>query len=126
MRRKREAGFTLIELVVAIGIITIALLPAATMRLKAAHANAAIEEREKFAILVQRLLETKVRAVPYDALTSISGVTDPETNLKYDIAFSQNATPSPSINKVTITVYPPNSPVPVDRLVTLVAREATQ
>ncbi|MBO9539998.1 prepilin-type N-terminal cleavage/methylation domain-containing protein [bacterium] len=125
MRWRHHAGFTLVEVSIAIAIITIALVPATIMRLKAAQANVAIEEREKFAILVQRLLETRVRAVPFAALTSVSGVNDPDTNLKYDIAFSQYATPSPSINKVTITVYPSNSAIPIDRLVTLVAKEAT-
>ncbi|HEY9899027.1 MAG TPA: prepilin-type N-terminal cleavage/methylation domain-containing protein [Pantanalinema sp.] len=126
MSEDKQAGFTLIEIVVAIGIITIALLPAMTMRLKAAQANVAIEEREKFAILVQRLLETKVRGVPFDALASVSGVNDPDTNLRYDILFSQYATPSPSLKKVTITAYAPSSPAPIDRLVTLVAKEAVQ
>jgi hypothetical protein len=91
------------------------------MRLKAAQANAAIEEREKFAILVQRLLETKVRGVPFDQVIPASAV-DADTGFSYDLTV--DTTTSSTLRKVTITVKAPGAAVPIDRLVTLVAKEA--
>lgn len=120
MKSRKEAGFTMIEVIVAIAIISIALVPTASMRLKAAQANAAIEEREKYAILVQRLLETKVRAVPFDQLVSSNAV-DMDTGFTYAITVTAS---SPTLRKVTITATAPGSATPIDRLVTLVAKEA--
>lgn len=118
MRRTR--GFTLVEMAIAMGIVSIALVSTANLWLKATLADQAIMQRDDATMLIMQLLETKIRGIPYDHQVPTSGV-DSSTGLRYALTFSQV---TPTLRQVTLTITAPDATTPSDSIVTLVAREA--
>lgn len=122
-------GFTLIEVVISMGIITLALVPASNMWVASAEATSRTERLSEAMNLAQRTLETNFRNVPYSSQQATSGM-DPQTGLDYSLTLSVETLGSPFVNhtlrkgEVVVTLHA--SLTPIVTLVALVAQEANQ
>lgn len=116
---KRQRGFTLVELAVAMAIVSVALVSTANLWLKATFADQTIMQRDDATMLIMQLLETQIRGVPYDHQVPTSGV-DSHTGLHYAMTFAQV---TPTLRQITLTITAPGATTPFDSVVTLVARE---
>lgn len=124
---RREQGMTLIEVTLAIGIVSIALVPTANMWLAAAQATAAAEQRSKATALAQRVLESSVRDVSYDQQVATSGV-EVDSGLQYALTLEPATLPSPlttaTLRRAVVRVIPTGGDEPLVELVSLTAKEA--
>lgn len=122
----RQRGMTILEVTLAIAIVSIALVPTANMWLAASRATVAAEQRSQATALAQRVLESNVRDVAYDQQVATSGV-DVGSGLSY--ALTLEAAPLPplttrTLRRARVTVTPAGSPEPLVQLVSLTAKEA--
>lgn len=125
--RARQRGMTILEVTVALGIVSIALVPTANMWLAAAQATVAAEERAQATALAQRVLESRVRDVSYDQQIATSGI-DVASGLAYALTL-EPATLAPPLSTSTlrraqVTVSAAGSAEPIAVLVSMTAKEA--
>lgn len=125
--RAGQAGMTLIEVTLALGIVSIALVPTANMWLAAAQATSAAEQRSKAMALAQRVLESNVRDVSYDQQVATSGI-EIDSGLQYALTLTPEPLPAPlttsSLRRAVVTVTPRGGDAPIVELVSLTAKEA--
>ena len=111
VRRKNEAegGFTLLEVVIAISILTVGLLAVATMQTAAIRGNDNAYRVTKSTTWAQDRLEALI-ALPYsDAALSIGNdKADPvsPTPAGYTITYNVEAGPIANTKKITVSVTP--------------------
>lgn len=123
----RQHGMTLLEVTLAIAIVSIALVPTANMWLASARATAAAEARAAAGALAQRVLESSVRDVAYDQQVATAGI-DVASGLSYALALDPVTLAAPlttsSLRRATVTVTTRDSSRPLLELVALTAKEA--
>lgn len=121
-----QRGMTLLEVTIAIGIVSLALVPTANMWLAASQATVAAEQRSRATALAQRVLESSVRDVSYDQQVATSGV-DVESGLSYALTLAPAALAplsTPTLRRAQVTVTPAGGSDPLAELVSLTAKEA--
>lgn len=125
--RPRQRGMTILEVTVALGIVSIALVPTANMWLAAAQATAASEERAQATALAQRVLESSVRDVSYDQQIATSGI-DVASGLAYALTLAPATLAPPlstsTLRRAQVTVTAAGSAEPIAVLVSMTAKEA--
>ncbi|HEY9854814.1 MAG TPA: prepilin-type N-terminal cleavage/methylation domain-containing protein [Stenomitos sp.] len=123
----RQNGMTLIEVALAIAIVSIALVPTANMWLASAQATASAGQRSRASALAQRILESSVRDVSYDQQVATSGI-DVDSGLRYALTLAPATLAPPlktsTLRRATVTVTTTNDPQPLVELVSLTAKEA--
>jgi type IV pilus assembly protein PilV len=100
----REAGFTLLEVIVAISILTVGLLAVASMQTAAIRGNDAAYRVTESATWAQDRLEF-LMALPYDntALSNGTGKTDPLTTpANYTITYDVVNGPIANTKRITV------------------------
>jgi prepilin-type N-terminal cleavage/methylation domain-containing protein len=117
-RLKKRPGVTLVELAISMAIIGIAVVPTATMWLRAAQANETSERTAKAMIVAQLVMESQVRVVSFDDQRSASG-TD-ASGLTYQLTVSNAAT---NLKRARVAVFWPGQTEAVLELETLTAKE---
>lgn len=125
--RARQNGMTMLEVTIAIGIVSIALVPTANMWLAAARATAAAEERAQATALAQRVLESRVRDVSYDQQVATSGI-DVGSGLGYALSLAPATLAPPlstsTLRRAQVSVTAAGSAEPIVVLVSMTAKEA--
>lgn len=104
-RHNEEAGFTLLEVIIAISILTVGLLAVASMQTAAIRGNDAAYRVTESVTWAQDRLEYLL-ALPYDdsALSIGTGKADPMTTpSNYTITYDVTNTPIPNTKKITVT-----------------------
>lgn len=122
---KRQRGFSLLEVAIAMAIFAIVMVPAATMWLAVSQASVVGEQLALATNLAERLLESRVRNVPYEAQQPAEGF-DAETALRYTLSLSPVTLPghaTPTLRKVEVRVSLPDRDAVLVRLVTYSAKE---
>ena len=107
LRQHSENGFTLIETMIAIGILSIGILAVASMQITAFQGNRAARRQTEAVCLAAQRLEA-LMALPYDDARLAGGVHS-ESGIgpasQYDVEWRIVAdTPLPETKAVTITV----------------------
>ncbi len=107
-RTKKQSGFTLIEVMIALIILAVGLLALMTMQVVSIRANAFSSEMTYAAMLGQSRLED-VRNMDYDTVTALSPVTLPVDPTTKGIAYTierqvQDNTPTTDMKTVTLIV----------------------
>jgi type IV pilus assembly protein PilV len=104
-KQSREAGFTLLEVIIAISILTVGLLAVASMQTAAIRGNDAAYRITESATWAQDRLEF-LMALPYDdsALSNGTGKTDPMTTpANYTITYDVEVdTPIANTKRITV------------------------
>ncbi len=103
-KQSREAGFTLLEVIIAISILTVGLLAVATMQTAAIRGNDAAYRITESATWAQDRLEF-LMALPYDnsALDNGTGKTDPMTTpANYTITYDVVNGPIANTKRITV------------------------
>ena len=87
-KQSREAGFTLLEVIIAISILTVGLLGVATMQTAAIRGNDAAYRITESVTWAQDRLE-HLLALPYDSLSIGPDQTDPfgDPEITYDVEY---------------------------------------
>jgi hypothetical protein len=119
---RAEAGASLIEVALSITLIAIALVPTSRLWLASAQADQAAAHKAEALAVAQRLLEQRVRAVPFAAVSGVAG-TDPATGLAYAMDLADVPGMPAGVKRVEIRVSRPTEPDPLIRMVTLTAKE---
>ncbi len=119
--RRAEAGFSLIEVAIALAIISIALVPTAQMWIGISQANRAIGQKAQALVVAQQVLEREVRSKAYDdqPLGSFPGV-DATSGLDYVLERSASGT---RMKRAEVRVFQAGEPAPLIRMVTMTAKE---
>jgi type IV pilus assembly protein PilV len=104
-RQTREAGFTLLEVIIAISILTVGLLAVASMQTAAIRGNDAAYRITEGATWAQDRLEY-LMALPYDdtALSNGTGKTDPIPPTPGSYTITYDVVNGPIANTKRITV----------------------
>lgn len=118
MRAKKRPGLTLIEVALSLAIVGIAVVPAATMWVRAAEANRTSERQAKSLILAQLIIESRVRVVPFEDQKSESGTDG--SGLRYDLVVTSDTA---TLKRARVTVYSPPDTAATVELETLTAKE---
>ena len=103
-KQGREAGFTLLEVIIAISILTVGLLAVASMQTAALRGNDAAYRVTESATWAQDRLEF-LMALPYDdsALSNGTGKTDPMTTpANYTITYDVVNGPIANTKRITV------------------------
>ena len=103
-KQSREAGFTLLEVIVAISILTVGLLAVAAMQTSAIQGNDSAYRVTESATWAQDRLEF-LMALPYDdaALSNGNDKTDPLTTpANYTIVYDVENGPIPNTKRITV------------------------
>jgi len=122
--RRQEDGMTLIEVALALAIISVALVPTANMWLASAQSTQAAERLARAQLLAQRMLESQVRDVAYSQQAATSGI-DVTSGLSYDVTLSAQSYPSlstPTLRRAVVTVRAADGTF-LAQLTTLTAKE---
>ncbi len=119
---RAEAGASLIEVALAVTLIAIALVPTSRLWLASAQADQAAAEKTEALVIAQRLLEQRVRAIPFASVSSVTG-TDSATGLTYAMALADVPGMPAGVKRVEISVSRPADSAPLIRMVTLAAKE---
>lgn len=120
-------GFSLIEVILAMTIISIALVPASRMWVASSQATVATDRQAAATNLAQRILESQFRNVSYASQKAASG-TDPSTGLAYRLTIEPMPLPAPypvkTLRRAKVVVTEPNSNVTLAQFHALTAQEA--
>lgn len=120
MPKKRERGFSLIEVAISLAIVSIALVPTAQMWVGISRANVAIGQKAEALVVAQQVLEREVRSKAYDdqPLGTFPGV-DATSGLDYVL---ERTAAGPTMKRAEVNVRAAGEPL--IRMVTLTAKEA--
>jgi prepilin-type N-terminal cleavage/methylation domain len=120
-------GQSLIEVILAITIIGIALVPASRMWVASSQATVATDRQAAATNLAQRILEAHFRNVAYAKQVPLSG-TDAGTGLAYRLTLEPMTLPAgytpKTLRRGRVVVTEPGSPQPIAQLHALTAQEA--
>lgn len=123
----KARGQSLIEVILAITIIGIALVPASRMWVASSQATAATERQAAATNLAQRILEAHFRNVAYAQQVPVSGK-DVGTGLAYQLTIEPMSLPSgyspKSLRRGRVVVTEPGSSQPIAQFFALTAQEA--
>ena len=119
--RRGEAGFSLIEVAIALAIVSIALVPTAQMWVAISQANRAIGQKAEALVVAQQILEREVRSKGYDAqpLGSFPGV-DATSGLSYELT---RVASGATLKRAEVRVFESGGGSLLIRMVTLTAKE---
>ncbi|MEP6656829.1 MAG: type II secretion system minor pseudopilin GspI [Betaproteobacteria bacterium] len=108
-KRKRQGGFTLVEILVALAIVAVAL--AAGMRAigEATDSATALKQRTLALWVAQNRLAMAQLALPWPALGRDEGAAD-QAGARFVWRQSVSGTPNPSFRKIEIVVAEPAAP----------------
>ncbi len=109
--RGNEGGFTLLEVIIAISILSVGLLAVASMQVAAIHGNSFAYDISEAVTLAQDRMEY-LSSLPFDSALLQPGSnksdplapTPPGYTLTYDVA---NNTPITNVKSIQVTVTPP-------------------
>ena len=125
MRNAR--GLTLIEVVLAMAIIGIALVPASRMWVASSQATSATERQAAATNLAQRILEAHFRNVSYAKQVPVNG-TDAATGLAYRMTLEPMSLPAgytpKTLRRAWVVVTEPGNLRPIAQFYALTAQEA--
>lgn len=123
-QRRSEAGFSLVEVAIALSIISIALVPTAQMWLAISQANHAIGQKAQALVVAQQVIERDVRAKPFSAQGpgTVTGL-DASSGLRYEL---ERVALGPGLLRAEARIMEPGQNTPLIRMVTLTAKEAEQ
>lgn len=120
-------GQSLMEVILAVAIIGIALVPASRMWVASSQATSATERQAAATNLAQRILEAHFRNVSYAQQVPVSG-TDPGTKLAYRMTLEPMTLPSgytpKTLRRARVVVTEPGSLQPIAQFYALTAQEA--
>jgi type IV pilus assembly protein PilV len=105
---KKQSGFTLIEVMIALVVLAAGLLALATMQIVSIRSNAFSSEMTYATMLAQTRLE-QIRNMPYDNVNAVGQVTLPVDPTTKGIAYRvqrqvQNNTPATDMKTVTLVI----------------------
>jgi type IV pilus assembly protein PilV len=105
-KRDGEAGFTLLEVIAAVSILTVGLLAVASMQTAAIQSNDKAYRVSEGATLAQNRIEA-LMGLPYDdpLLENGTGKTDPIFPTPNDYSITYNVDDGPVTNTKLITVF---------------------
>jgi type IV pilus assembly protein PilV len=106
---KREDGFTLLEVIMAVSILTIGLLAVASMQVSAIRGNSIsreyTESTDRVQDVVEKLLSLDINAAQLTAGDHTEGELGLSTTDKYSVIWSvQNNTPISKVKTISVTV----------------------
>ena len=103
-RSKREAGFTLLEIIMAISILTVGLLAVASMQISAMRGNSFSRDVTESTDAVQDRVEKLFAVNINDSSLTAGNHPDPDPTDKYQVSWNvQNNTPITGVKTITVT-----------------------
>ena len=99
-RKRSDAGFTLVEVMIGMAIFFIGFLAVGSMQLTAVNANTSAREATEAATRATSQLETLI-ALPYDSIVSGGPVTDGAYTVSWVV---DDDLPLPNTKTITVTV----------------------